>query len=181
MAPAHADAVEHLLDRRPGELELRVRPAVVDRDREVVEDRVEAAEPQILVRVDQPVVGPDDDPTPSRLQDALRERVLERPDAPAFEVGERVDPLPSSARTMSWRVVAPLVGDRKIDLPLAVLGDLQTVEREVVVAALEAGDEAVRLVLDEDGAAVEPAAERLGQLDLEADRLARVLRVLEKT
>ena len=72
-----------------------------------------------------------------------------------------------------------VIRKRKIDLRLAVFGHFEAVERQIVIAALQSRDETVPLVLDEDGRAIEFGAERRGEIDLESDRLARVLRILK--
>src|SRR5207248_5205548 len=65
----------------------------------------------------------------------------------------------------------------EVDFTLAILGEFQSVEDDVIVTSFEPGNQPVPLVVNEDGPAIELAAQGLGQIDLKADDLPRILRV----
>jgi len=69
------------------------------------------------------------------------------------------------------------VRPRHGDAPLILRSQLQAVEEDVEVAALEGGDKLVPLILDHAGLDPEPRGQGLGQFALEADHALGPLRV----
>ena len=112
------------------------------------------------------------------LQDALGERAGQRADAPAAERRER-------ARRR--RVAAPdreplggdVVGPRERADALLLVGDLDAVQRDVEVAAPEQIEQQVPLALHRPRPHAELGRERGREIDLEADQVIRIHRILE--
>ena len=119
----------------PGRFFRRGADAVVDGRGMVEQDGVDAAAREIVVEHRLRVVADDLDAA-RRRQQALGERALERAGLAALEIGERADVVGVLADRQ--RLVGQVIRIGELHLGLAVVGDLEAVDDDVVVAALEA-------------------------------------------
>jgi len=168
---AEGDAVLHLSDGAPHELDLRIEPRVVDGDGRVEERGVETAVLQVRVGVDLVLVG----------ADVLHPRVDE---------GEIGVGLLESAHHLVRAVLqggdalfvpphrelekGAVVGNGEVHFLLVLRGDFQAVDGDVVEVALQPRNQIVPAILHEFGPHAEIVRDSLDDLHLEADEDVRI-------